>query len=64
MKKLSDHEVVILRRIAEGDKWDTIAGELRISKHTLNSHRTTIISKLGASNTTNAVYIASKTNLI
>lgn len=64
MENLSNHEVVILKRIAKGDKWDTIAIELHISKHTLNSHRTTIIRKLEACNTTNAVYIASKTNLI
>jgi DNA-binding NarL/FixJ family response regulator len=61
---LTPRELETLKLLADGVKWDVIASTLRISKQTLNHHRKTIIDKLGANNTANAVYIAASAGII
>jgi two-component system response regulator NreC len=61
---LTVREVQTLQLLADGKKWDTIAASLHISKNTLNNHRARIMDKLGAVDTCNAIYIATKSNII
>ena len=61
---LTTQELVILKLLADGVKWDTVVSNLHISRFTLNAHRRHIIDKLGAENTTNAVAVAIKSGII
>jgi DNA-binding NarL/FixJ family response regulator len=61
---LTPRELETLKLLADGVKWDVITSTLHISKQTLNHHRKTIIDKLGANSTVNAVYIAVSSGLI
>jgi DNA-binding NarL/FixJ family response regulator len=57
---LSDREVEILRKVANGTSNKIIAAELSVSEATVKSHMTSILSKLGANDRTHAVTIAIK----
>jgi DNA-binding CsgD family transcriptional regulator len=50
--------------ISEGYTNDQIADMLFLSKHTVNTHRKNILSKLGVKNTAGIVMYAVKTQLI
>ncbi len=61
---ISEREVDIIVRIAEGFTNQQIAEELFLSNHTVNTHRKNILAKLGVKNTAGIVMYAVKTNLI
>jgi DNA-binding NarL/FixJ family response regulator len=61
---LTPKELETLKLLADGVKWDAIISELHITRNTLRVHRNHIIEKLGANNTTNAVYIAASAGII
>ena len=61
---LSDRENEIIVLIAEGLTNEQIADQLFLSKHTINTHRKNIMSKLGVKNTAGIVMYAVKMNLI
>ncbi len=55
---LSQREITILLRVAEGDRNKEIAARLFLSEETIKSHMKNILEKLGASDRTQAVSIA------
>ncbi len=55
---LSQREITILQRVAEGDRNKEIAARLSLSEETIKSHMKNILEKLGASDRTQAVSIA------
>ena len=57
---LTEREVEVLRRIAEGDRNRDIGERLRISEDTVKGHMKNILAKLQASDRTHAVMIAIK----
>ena len=61
---LSERENEIIILIAEGLTNEQIADQLFLSKHTINTHRKNIMSKLGVKNTAGIVMYAVKMNLI
>ncbi|HLX46120.1 MAG TPA: response regulator transcription factor [Bryobacteraceae bacterium] len=61
---LSDRELEVLNRIAEGLSNKIIAYRLEISEHTVKTHVTAILAKLGASSRTEAVAQAIRRGLI
>ena len=61
---LSERENEIIVLISEGHTNEIIAEQLFLSKHTVNTHRKTIMSKLGVKNTAGIVMYAVKTELV
>ncbi|HNR85140.1 MAG TPA: response regulator transcription factor [Taishania sp.] len=61
---LSEREVQIIKRIADGMTNAEIAEELCLSNHTVNTHRKNILSKLGVKNTAGIVMYAVKMNIV
>jgi DNA-binding NarL/FixJ family response regulator len=61
---LSERENEIIILISEGLTNEQIADQLFLSKHTINTHRKNIMSKLGVKNTAGIVMYAVKMNLI
>ena len=61
---LSEQEISILALAAQGLENTQIAKLLFVSHHTVKAHLTAIFRKLNAVNRTEAVYIATKKNLI
>ncbi len=57
---LSDREIDVLRRVAEGMSNKIIASQLFLSEATIKSHLKNILAKLGANDRTHAVTIATK----
>jgi len=57
-----ENEIIVL--ISEGLTNEQIAEQLFLSKHTINTHRKNIMSKLGVKNTAGIVMYAVKMNLI
>ena len=63
-KKLTSREREILRYIAIGNNTSSIAEILKISESTVKNHKTKIFQKLNASSSAEAVFYASKQNLL
>lgn len=61
---LSEREMDVLRRIADGDRNRDIASQLAISEQTVKAHVVRIMAKLGARDRTQAVAIAIRRGLI
>jgi DNA-binding NarL/FixJ family response regulator len=61
---LTEREVEVLRRVAEGNANKMIADQLKISEETVKAHMRSILSKLGANDRTHAVTIAVKRGII
>lgn len=61
---LSEREVEVLRRVAEGDRNRDIGEVLRISEETVKAHLRRIMDKLGAKDRTQAVAIAIRRGII
>jgi DNA-binding NarL/FixJ family response regulator len=57
---LSEREVEVLRRVAQGNSNKVIAAELTVSEATIKAHMKSILAKLGANDRTHAVTIAVK----
>jgi DNA-binding CsgD family transcriptional regulator len=63
-RRLSARELTILRRVAEGESNQQIAGNLHISHSTVATHLRSILRKTGARNRTEAVAFARQRNLL
>ena len=63
-KKLTHRETEILKHIAIGEKTLVIAQKLGISVSTVKNHKTKILKKLNAKSSAEAVFFASKQNII
>lgn len=61
---LSEREMDVLRRVADGDRNRDIASQLAISEQTVKAHVVRIMAKLGARDRTQAVAIAIRRGLI
>jgi DNA-binding NarL/FixJ family response regulator len=61
---LTDREVDVLRRVAEGNSNKIIGAQLSVSEATIKSHMKSILAKLGANDRTHAVTIAIKRGFI
>lgn len=61
---VTDREVDIIRGIAEGLSNKLIADKLKLSTHTVNTHRKNIMNKLGVNNTAGVVMFAVKNQLL
>jgi DNA-binding NarL/FixJ family response regulator len=61
---LSEREIEILARVAEGNSNKIIASQLGISEATVKYHLQSVLSKLGANDRTHAVTIAIKRGFI
>lgn len=61
---VTDREIEIIREIAEGLSNKLIADKLKLSTHTVNTHRKNIMSKLGVNNTAGIVMFAVKNQLL
>jgi len=61
---LTSREMEVLRLLAQGKANREIAGELVISERTVKFHVSSILSKLGAGNRTEAVSVAAQRGLI
>jgi DNA-binding NarL/FixJ family response regulator len=61
---VTDREIDIIRCIAEGLSNKLIADRLKLSTHTVNTHRKNIMSKLGVNNTAGVVMFAVKNQLL
>lgn len=59
---LSEREIEVITLIAEGLTNPEISDKLFLSKHTVNTHRKNIMSKLGVKNTAGIVMFAVKQN--
>jgi len=57
---LSEREVEVLRRVAQGNSNKAIAAELSVSEATIKAHMKSVLAKLGANDRTHAVTIAVK----
>jgi DNA-binding NarL/FixJ family response regulator len=57
---LSEREVEVLRRVAQGNSNKLIGGQLSVSEATIKAHMKSILAKLGANDRTHAVTIAVK----
>ncbi len=62
--KLSSREKEIILHICNGKKTSEIAHTLNLSKHTIESHRTNIFSKLDVKNAAELVALAYRIGLI
>ena len=63
-EELTEREIEILRKLAEGLGNKQIASTLAISEHTVKFHISSILDKLGASSRTEAVTIGIRTGLV
>lgn len=61
---LSDREIEVLRRVANGNSNKIIGAQLSVSEATIKGHMKSILSKLGANDRTHAVTIAIKRGFI
>jgi DNA-binding NarL/FixJ family response regulator len=61
---VTQREIDIIRGIAEGLSNKLIADKLKLSTHTVNTHRKNIMSKLGVNNTAGVVMFAVKNQLL
>lgn len=61
---VTDRETDIIRGIAEGLSNKLIADKLKLSTHTVNTHRKNIMAKLGVNNTAGIVMFAVKNRLL
>jgi DNA-binding NarL/FixJ family response regulator len=61
---LSEREIDVLRRVAEGKSNKAIGTELSIGEETVKAHMKSILAKLGANDRTHAVTIALKRGII
>lgn len=61
---LTKREKEILKFIAIGDRIEVISQKLKISESTIKNHKTKIFEKLQAKSTAEAVFYASKQNII
>jgi DNA-binding NarL/FixJ family response regulator len=61
---VTEREVDIIRGIAEGLSNKLIADKLKLSTHTVNTHRKNIMNKLGVNNTAGVVMFAVKNQLL
>lgn len=61
---VTEREIDIIRGIAEGLSNKLIADKLKLSTHTVNTHRKNIMSKLGVNNTAGVVMFAVKNQLL
>jgi DNA-binding NarL/FixJ family response regulator len=61
---VTERELDIIRGIAEGLSNKLIADKLKLSTHTVNTHRKNIMSKLGVNNTAGVVMFAVKNQLL
>ena len=62
--KERNSSIDIIRGIAEGLSNKLIADKLKLSTHTVNTHRKNIMSKLGVNNTAGVVMFAVKNQLL
>jgi DNA-binding NarL/FixJ family response regulator len=63
-KGLTKREKEVLKNIAIGNKMEIIADQLGISESTIKNHKTRIFKKLHARTAAEAVFYASKQNII
>ncbi len=63
-RKISSREVEIIQQICNGKTTDEIAKILNLSKHTVESHRTNIFSKLDVRNVAELVALAFRMGLV
>lgn len=63
-KKLTTRETEIVKHIAIGEKTQIIAQKLGIAESTIKNHKTTILKKLNAKSSAEAVFFASKQGII
>jgi DNA-binding NarL/FixJ family response regulator len=61
---LTDREIEVLRRVADGSSNKVIADQLDISEYTVKGHMKSLMSKLGANDRTHAVMIAMRRGFI
>lgn len=61
---VTEREIDIIRGIAEGLSNKLIADKLKLSTHTVNTHRKNIMNKLGVNNTAGIVMFAVKNRLL
>jgi DNA-binding NarL/FixJ family response regulator len=61
---VTEREIDIIRGIAEGLSNKMIADKLKLSTHTVNTHRRNIMNKLGVNNTAGVVMFAVKNGLL
>lgn len=61
---VTEREIDIIRGIAEGLSNKLIADKLKLSTHTVNTHRKNIMAKLGVNNTAGVVMFAVKNQLL
>ncbi len=61
---VTEREIDIIRGIAEGLSNKLIADKLKLSTHTVNTHRKNIMAKLGVNNTAGVVMFAVKNKLL
>ena len=64
VEELTEREIEILRKLAEGLGNKQIASSLAISEHTVKFHISSILDKLGASSRTEAVTIGIRLGLV
>ena len=62
--RLSDRECEVVQLIAEGLSYTRIADQLKLSAHTVNTHRRNVMQKLGVNNTAAVVMYAVKNGLV
>jgi DNA-binding CsgD family transcriptional regulator len=62
--KISSREVEIIQQICNGKTTDEIAKILNLSKHTVESHRTNIFSKLDVRNVAELVALSFRVGLV
>ena len=60
----TNRQIEIIQAIAEGLSNKLIADKLKLSTHTVNTHRKNIMSKLGVNNTAGVVMFAVKNQLL
>lgn len=61
---VTERELDVIRGISEGLSNKLIADKLKLSTHTVNTHRKNIMSKLGVNNTAGVVMFAVKNQLL
>lgn len=62
--KLSNRECQVLKLICLGNSNQKIASELKLSLHTINTHRKHLLHKIGAKNTASMIMISIKDGII